>query len=92
MPDPGKLTISVIPLFQDNAHTLVGTQNVSSQQVITNYRWYWNPATPLTIVPQELFGETQVVTLAYGLAKDWSLVVTAGAIERHPYLNTFYGS
>ncbi|MFY9627796.1 MAG: outer membrane beta-barrel protein [Methylocystis sp.] len=92
MPDPGKLTISVIPLFQDNAHTLVGTQNVSSQQVITNYRWYWNPATPLTIVPQELFGETQVVTLAYGLAKDWSLVVTAGAIERHSYLNTFYGS
>ena len=92
MPDPGKLTISVIPTFYGNAHTQVGTRTVTSQQVITNYGWYWNPSVPLTIVPQELFGEMQTVTLAYGLWKNWSLVVTAGTIERHSYLMTFYGS
>jgi len=92
LPDPGKLTISVIPTFYDNAHVLVGTQNVAPQQVVTYYKWYWDPLVPLTTVPQEQFGEMQTLTLAYGVVKDVSLVVTAGTIERHSYLNIFYGS
>jgi opacity protein-like surface antigen len=92
MPEPGHLTVSVIPTFYDNAHMLVGTRTVTQQQVITNYRWYWNPAVPLTTVPNEQFGEMQTVTLAYGVMKNVSIVLAGGTIERHSYLETFYGS
>ncbi|QGM46294.1 outer membrane protein [Methylocystis heyeri] len=89
LPAPGKLVISVIPTFFDNAHVQVGTNNVTPQQVVTFNRWYWNPSTLLTVVPQEQFGKMQTVTLAYGLMKDWSVVLTAGTIQRLSYLNVF---
>jgi opacity protein-like surface antigen len=92
MPDPGHLTLSLIPTFYTNAHQLVGTKGVTPQQIITNYGWYWDPFVPMAVVPQEQFGKMQTLTAAYGVMKDVSVVLTAGTIERLSYLNIFNGS
>ena len=93
MPDPDHLTFSVIPTFANFSHMMVGTHGVTSQQVVTNYGWYWSPqASTLRVVPQNNFQENQTVTLAYGFARDWSIVVTTGVVERHSDLVTFNGA
>ncbi len=92
MPDPGHLTISFIPTFGENAHTLIGTHGATSAQVVTNYGWYWDPFVHYTIVPQAQFLENQTVTLAYGIMKDWSIVISAGTAEKHSHLVTFYNT
>ncbi len=93
LPDPGRLTLTVIPQFGENAHNRVGTRTVTSQQVATMLPgWYWNPAVHYTTLQQWSFVEAQTVTLAYGVMKDLSLVVLTGAWEKHQSLLTFYGS
>jgi hypothetical protein len=93
MPDPDHLTFSIIPTFANFSHMMVGTHGVTSQQVVTNYGWYWAPqASTLRVVPTNNFQENQTVTLAYGFAKDWSIVVTTGVVERHSDLITFNGA
>ena len=93
MPDPGKATFSVIPTFANFSHMMVGTRGITSQQVVTSYGWYWGPTlSTLRVVPQNNFQENQTVTLAYGFAKDWSIVITAGVLERHSDLVTFNGA
>jgi opacity protein-like surface antigen len=93
MPDPGRLTFSVIPTFANFSHMMVGTKGVTSQQVVTSYGWYWAPSlSTMRVVPTNNFQEQQTVTLAYGFAKDWSVVVTAGVLERHSNLVTFNGA
>ncbi len=93
MPDPGRLTLSVIPSFANLSHMMVGTHGVTEQQVATGYGWYWNPvASTMRVVPTSNFQEQQTVTLAYGVMKDVSVVVTAGTLQRHSALVTFNGS
>jgi opacity protein-like surface antigen len=93
MPDPDKATFSIIPTFANFSHMMVGTKGVTSQQVVTGYGWYWNPAfSTLRVVPTNNFQENQTVTLAYGIAKDWSVVVTTGVVERHSDLVIFNGA
>ena len=93
MPDPDHLTFSIIPTFANFSHMMVGTHGVTSQQVVTNYGWYWAPqASTLRVVPTNNFQENQTVTVAYGFAKDWSIVVTTGVVERHSDLITFNGA
>ena len=93
MPEPGRATLSIIPTFANNSHSLIGTRGVSSQQIVTLTPWYWNPfASLLRVVPQNQFIEAQTVTLAYGFAKNFSIVLATGLIEKHSDLMTFYGS
>jgi opacity protein-like surface antigen len=93
LPEPGRATLSLIPTFGNNSHSLIGTKGVSSQQIVTTIPWYWNPyASLLRIVPQNQFIEAQTVTLAYGVAKNFSIVLATGLIEKHSDLMTFYGS
>jgi len=93
MPDPGRATLSVIPTFGNNSHSLIGTRGVSSQYIVSTTPWYWSPlATNVRIVPQNQFIEAQTVTFAYGIAKNLSVVLATGLIEKHSDLMTFYGS
>jgi len=93
MPDPGHLTLSVIPQFGENAHMRVGTHTITAQQVATILPgWYWDPAVHYNTLQQAYFVEAQTVTLAYGVMKDLSLVILTGAWEKHQDLLTFYGS
>ncbi len=93
MPDPGKATFSIIPTFANYSHMLVGTQGITSQQIVTSVGWYWAPTlSTMRVVPQNNFQENQTVTFAYGFAKDWSIVVTTGVVERHSDLVTFNGA
>ncbi len=92
MPDPGRATFSVIPTFANNAHSLIGAKGVSSQYIVSTTPWFWSPwASNLRIVPQNQFIEAQTVTLAYGFAKNLSVVLATGMIEKHSDLMTFYG-
>lgn len=92
MPEPGRATFSVIPTFTNNAHSLVGAKGVSSQYIVSTTPWFWSPwASNVRVVPQNQFIEAQTVTLAYGLAKNLSVVFATGAIEKHSDLMTFYG-
>lgn len=93
MPEPGKATLSLIPRFITNANSKIGTRGASSQYIASTTPWYWNPfATNLRVVPQYQFIETQTMTLAYGVAKDFSIVLATGLVEKHSHLMTFYGS
>ena len=92
MPAAGKLVLSVIPQFANFSHTLIGTQGVSSQQVVATTPWYWNPAQKLRLVPQNTAVATQSVALAYGVTKAISVVLTTGMIEENLDMLTFKGA
>jgi opacity protein-like surface antigen len=93
LPEPGRVTLSIIPKFVTNANSLIGTKRVSSQYIAGAIPWYWNPfAATLRIVPQYQFIESQTVTLAYGFAKNFSIVLSAGVVEKHSHLMTFDGA
>ena len=93
MPDPGHLTISVIPQFAENAHQMMGTRDITAQQAASTFPgWYWNPTVPYTIIPVAMFAEAQALTLAYGIMPNLSLVILTGTWEKHSHLVTMYGS
>ena len=93
MPDPGHLTISVIPQFAEGAHQMMGTRNITAQQAASTFPgWYWNPTVPYTIIPVAMFAEAQALTLAYGIMPNLSLVILTGTWEKHSHLVTMYGS
>jgi hypothetical protein len=93
MPDPGHLTISVIPQFGEGAHQMMGTRNITAQQAASTFPgWYWNPTVPYTIIPVAMFTEAQALTLAYGIMPNLSLVILTGTQEKHSHLVTMYGS
>lgn len=93
MPDPGKATLSIIPSFTNNAHSFIGTKRVSFQYIVSTTPWFWSPwASNLRIVPQNQFIEAQTMTLAYGVAKNLSVVLATGMVEKHSDLMTFYGN
>ena len=51
MPDPGHLTISVIPQFGEGAHQMMGTRNITAQQAASTFPgWYWNPTVAYTLL------------------------------------------
>ena len=93
MPDPGHLTISVIPQFGENAHQMMGTRDITAQQAASTFPgWYRNPTVPYTIIPVAMFAEAQALTLAYGIMPNLSLVILTGTWEKHSHLVTMYGS
>ena len=92
LPGAGNLLITLSPQFVGSAHSLIGTQGVSPQQIVATTPWYWNPQVPLRLVPQRRLDELQSMTLSYGVTKDISVVLTTGWIEKHVDLMTFYGT
>ncbi|MGC1862961.1 MAG: outer membrane beta-barrel protein [Methylocystis sp.] len=91
LPGAGNLLINVMPQFIGNAHSLIGTQGVSPQQIVATTPWYWAPV-PLRVVPIRRLDELQSLTLAYGVTKDISIVLTSGLIEKHIDQMTFNGT
>ena len=43
LPGAGNLLLTLSPQFVGNAHSLVGTQGLSPQQIVATTPWYWNP-------------------------------------------------
>ncbi len=92
LPGAGNLLLNLSPQFIGNANSLVGTQWVSPQQIVATTPWYWGPTVPVRVVPMRRLDELQSLTLAYGVTKDISIVLTTGVIEKHIDLMTFYGT
>ena len=92
LPGAGNLLLTLSPQFVGNAHSLVGTQGLSPQQIVATTPWYWNPAVPLRVVPIRRRDELQSMMLAYGVTKDISIILSTGLIEKHIDLMTFNGT
>ena len=92
LPGAGNLVLTLSPQFVHLAHELIGTQGVSPQQIVATTPWYWGPTVPLRVVPIRRFDELQSLTLAYGVTKDISIVLSTGLFEKHTDLMTFYGA
>jgi hypothetical protein len=92
MPPAGKLVVSIIPQFANLSHTLKGTRRVSSEEVVATTPWFGHPTAKLRLVPQNVSVAAQTLALAYGITKDWSVVITGGLIERNLDMLTFRGA
>jgi len=92
LPGAGNLLLTLSPQFVESANSLIGTQYASPQQIVATTPWYWGPTVPVRIVPIRRLDELQSLTLAYGVTKDISIVLSTGMIERHIDLMTFYGT
>ncbi|BDV38487.1 outer membrane protein [Methylocystis bryophila] len=92
LPGAGNLLVTLSPTFIGNAHSLIGTQGVSAQQIVATTPWYWGPTAPLRVVPTTRLDEMQSVTLAYGVTKDFSVVLNTGLIEKHISYIIFNGT
>jgi hypothetical protein len=93
MPAAGKLTFSVGAQFSNLSHSLLGTQGVSSQQLVATVPWYWSPTTSkLRLIPQNIAIATEAVSLGYGVTKDISIVVATGMTEKNLDMLTFKGA
>lgn len=92
MPAAGKLVLSVIPQFANLSHTLKGTRQVSSEEVVATTPWFFNPKKKLRGVPQNAAVATQTVSLAYGVTQDLAVFVTAGMSEKNLDFLTFKGA
>lgn len=91
MPAAGKLVVSIIPQFANLSHTLKGTRQVSSEEVVATTPWFGHPTLKLRLVPQNVSVASQTLALAYGITNYLSVVVTGGMIERNLDMLTFQG-
>ena len=46
LPGAGNLLITLSPQFVGSAHSLIGTQGVSPQQIVATTPWYWGSQVP----------------------------------------------
>lgn len=92
MPPPEKLVLSITPNFANLSGMRIGTRNVSNEYIVNNVPFFLNPTRTVRIVPQNIAAKTQVVGLAYGVTKDFSLVFTGGMGEKNLEPLTFSGA
>jgi hypothetical protein len=91
MPAEGKLVLSITPNFAHLAGHRIGDRGVSSEQIVATTPWFNSPTAKLRLVPQHVRVATQTVGLAYGVTKNFALVLTAGMVERNLDMLTFRG-
>jgi hypothetical protein len=70
---------------------LKGTRAVSAEEVVTTTPWFFDPTKTLRGVPRRALAATQTLAFAYGVAEDFALVVTIGAVEKTLDFLTFAG-
>jgi hypothetical protein len=74
---------SVTPNFANLSGIKMGTRTVSNEFILATVPFFVNPAQNVRIVPQNIAVATQVVGLAYGVTKDFAVVLQAGMIEKN---------
>lgn len=92
MPGAGKFGIAVIANFANLSGQRIGTRGVSSAFVAATTPYFLNPTTTLRLVPQNISFATQTLGIAYGVTREFAVVVTAGMLERNIDMLTFRGA
>lgn len=92
MPAPGKLVFSITPVFANLSGIKMGTRTVSNEYIVTTVPFFLNPRQTVRIIPQNIAVATQVIGLNYGVTKDFSMILTAGMIEKNLNALTFKGA
>jgi hypothetical protein len=82
IPAPGKLVLSVAPNFSNMSGIKMGTRTVWNEYIVSTTPVFLNPQQMVRVVPQNIAVRTQIVTLNYGVAKDLSVILNAGMIEK----------
>lgn len=92
MPAAGKFCLSITPHFFNLSGIRMGTRTVSNEYVVSTVPFFLNPKQPVRIVPQNVAGRMQVVSLSYGLTEDFAVYFNTGAVERSLETLVFKGT
>ncbi|MEK8094115.1 alpha-amylase [Methylocystis sp. IM3] len=92
MPAPGKLILSITPVFANLSGIKMGTRTVWNEYIVSTVPFFLNPRQTVRIVPQNIALATQILGLNYGVTKDFAVVFTAGMVERNLEALTFKGT
>ncbi|TLG73760.1 alpha-amylase [Methylocystis sp. B8] len=92
MPAAGKLVLSITPIFANLSGIKMGTRTVSNEYIVTTVPFFLNPRQTVRIIPQNIAVATQIVSLNYGVTKDFALCLTAGMVEKNLNALTFKGT
>ncbi len=92
IPAPGKLVLSITPIFSNLSGIKMGTRTVSNEFIVSTVPFFLDPRQMVRIVPQNIAASTETVSLNYGIAKDFSALLTAGLAERNLDAVTFKGT
>ncbi|WP_363345600.1 alpha-amylase [Methylocystis echinoides] len=91
MPAPGRFTLAASAGFANFSGQRIGSQGVSSAFVAATTPYLFNPTQTLRLVPQNIAVAVQQLGMAYGVAKDFAIVITANMVERNLDMLTFKG-
>lgn len=92
MPAAGKLVLSINPVIGNLSGIKMGTRTVSNEYIVTTVPFFLNPTQPVRIVPQNIAFRAQIVGLAYGVTKDFAMVLTAGTLQKSLEALVFQGA
>jgi hypothetical protein len=89
---PGKLVLSITPIFANLSGILIGTRKVSNEFIVSTVPFFLNPSQKVRIVPQNIAVSTQVVGLRYGVTKDFEMNLNLGVVEKNLNALVFKGT
>ncbi|GLI93855.1 alpha-amylase [Methylocystis echinoides] len=91
MPAAGKFALSLTAQFANFSGQRIGARGVSSDFVVATVPYLFNPTQTLRLVPQNVALAVQQLGVAYGVTKDFALVVNAQMLERNLDMLTYRG-
>lgn len=93
MPAKDKLVISVLPSFTRMQVSMIGSQTVSPDDIVSNVVSAYTPVGTnlLRMVPKDLTVDSQGFSLAYGLTNRVSLFASTAVIEKQVDMQAFKG-
>jgi len=92
MPAAGKLVLQISPTFAHLGGVKMGARTVSNEYVVSTVPFFLNPRQTVRIIPQNIAVATQVVTLAYGVSKDFAIIFATGMVEKNLEALVFKGT
>jgi len=91
MPAPGKLVVSIVPTIANFSGLRMGQNRVTNEYAVTTAPYFFNPSTPVRIVPQNIASRTEVLGLSYGVTRDFTVVANVGAAQKSLEAMAFRG-
>ncbi len=95
MPAEGRLALTIAPNFSHQSGFKIGARTVSNQFIIATVPFFLNPnlaRQQLRNFPENIATASQAVSLAYGVTRDFAMVLATGMVEKNLELLTYKGS
>jgi hypothetical protein len=78
----GKFSVAFSGVFTGLANSRIGTKIVSPEYTVLTTPWYFDPRKPVRLVPSSVFATIKSISLSYGVAENFGIVLAAGAVEK----------